>query len=67
MENIKVDYGKFEDDALQLCSYIELAKSYVNDNLSIPEMVHIGLLIDKMSESAKVFEDVFDACPRKFR
>lgn len=60
-KNKEIDLEKFEDGALQICSYIELAKSYVNENIHIPEMVHIGLLIDKMSENAKVFEDVFDA------
>lgn len=57
----EIDLEQFEDDALQICSYIELAKSYVNENIHIPEMVHIGLLIDKMSENAKIFEEVFDA------
>lgn len=57
----EIDLEQFEDIALQICSYIELAKSYVNENIHIPEMVHIGLLIDKMSENAKIFEEVFDA------
>lgn len=63
-KNVKdkeLELEQFEDAATQIYSLIEVAKSYVDKNINIPQVVHIGVIIDRMSECAKVFENSFDA------
>jgi len=40
-----------EDALLNLYSYIKVASTYIDSNLAIPEMLHLGLIIDKMEET----------------
>ncbi len=37
-----------KDAALEIVSYVELIQSYIDKHIEITEMVHLGLLIDKI-------------------
>lgn len=39
-----------EDMVISLYSYIKIADSYIQNHIIIPEMIHMGLLIDDMAE-----------------
>ncbi len=41
---------KTEDAIIQLYSYIKIADIYVQHYVEIPEILHLGLLIDNMEE-----------------
>lgn len=48
-----------KDAALEIVSYVELIQSYIDKHIEITEMVHLGLLVDKMEEKTEVFKKVY--------
>lgn len=48
-----------KDAALEIVSYVELIQSYIDKHIDITEMVHLGLLVDKMEEKTEVFKKVY--------
>ena len=53
------EQDQIKDAALEITSYVELAQAYIDNNLAINEMVHLGLLIDKMEENTQVFKKIY--------
>ncbi len=52
-----------EDILMNIYSYIQIINPYIQENLSSKEIVHIGLVIDKINEEllkAKDFYKFFD-------
>ncbi|MBR1460466.1 hypothetical protein IJ596_02380 [bacterium] len=39
-----------EDVFANISSYLKIVDAYINEHLNIEEIVHIGLIIDKMNE-----------------
>lgn len=50
---------KIKDAALELISYVDIAQNYIENNLSITEMVNLGLIIDKMEENTDTFKEIY--------
>lgn len=50
---------KIKDAALELISYVDIAQNYIENNLSITEIVNLGLIIDKMEENTDTFKEIY--------
>lgn len=61
IEKEKIKNSTIEDAIISLNSYVKIANSYVQDNLQNKEILHMGLLIDKMSEEIDKIRPYFDA------
>lgn len=51
---------KIKDAALELISYVDIAQNYIENNLSITEMVNLRLIIDKMEENTDTFKEIYE-------
>lgn len=61
IEKEKIKNTTIEDAIISLNSYIKIADSYVQDNIKCKEILHIGLLIDKMTEEMDKIRPYYDA------
>ena len=61
IEKEKIKISTIEDAIISLNSYIKIANSYVQDNLQNKEILHMGLIIDKMEEEMDKIRPYFDA------
>lgn len=61
IEKEKIKNSTIEDAIISLNSYIKIANSYVQDNLQNKEILHMGLIIDKMEEEMDKIRPYFDA------
>lgn len=41
---------KMEDAVIKLYSYIKIADAYIQNHVEVPEILHLGLIIDNMEE-----------------
>lgn len=51
--------GTIENAAVELDTYLKIANSYVYAHCYHPEVLHIGLIINKMSEHVEKLHNLF--------
>ena len=49
-----------EDSLVNIYSYLKIAEAYVDKNLNIEPMVHIGLLLDKMTDEIEKVKPFYE-------
>lgn len=49
-----------EDVLLNIYSYLQIADPYIQEHLTCKDIVHLGLLIDKMKEETSRLKDYYN-------